>query len=205
MTDVINQSTMVSAGSSLTLNGSHFGVGVQSAQLKSVSSGLPSGVAVSGDAITIGQAGGTLEGYDLRGYCVAVQADNVTIKNNLLNATSWHAIYQNANTSGLVIEQNTFDGQKANNSNANIIESDSAGIVIRNNEFFNMPTDAVAVVGGRVEHNYFAGSGYQSGAHADAVTVHRTVAPVTIRENYIDFIARSDAAVGTNAAIKIVS
>jgi Ca2+-binding RTX toxin-like protein len=35
--------------------------------------------------------------------------------------------------------------------------------------------------------------------------VHRTVSPLTIRENYIDFVKPADAAQGTNAALKIVS
>ena len=201
----LDLSTMAQTGSSLSVNGKTFGVGLQGSQLKSVGSGLPSGVTVSGHDITVRQAGVTLEGYDLRGYCVAVQANNVTIKNNLFNATSFHTVFQGAASSGLVVEYNTFDGQKANNTNADLVFSESGAVTIRNNEFLNLPTDAVNVAGGTIEHNYFGGSGYQTGAHADAISIHRTAAPVTIRENYIDFIDRADAQTGTNAAIKIVS
>ena len=58
MAKTINQSTMVGSGSSLTMNGSTFQVGLQSSPsaLKSVASGLPSGVSVRGQR-DHGQAG----------------------------------------------------------------------------------------------------------------------------------------------------
>jgi hypothetical protein len=84
MAKVINQSTMMGTGSSVSMNGSTFQVGLQGGALKSVASGLPGGVTVSGNAIGINQAGAVLDGYDLRGYSVTVQANNVTIKNSLL-------------------------------------------------------------------------------------------------------------------------
>src|SRR5215213_7941489 len=207
MTATINQSTMLGRGSSLTMNGSTFAVGVQgsASALKSVGSGLPSGVSVSGNAITVKQAGAVLSDYDFRGYSISVQADNVTIKNSLFNAVSYHTIGQAANATGLKVLGNTFDGQKANGTvNGDMVMSENAA-TISNNEFINLPADAINTAGGLVEHNYFSGASYQSGAHADAISVHRTVAPLTIRENYIDFIKPTDAAQGTNAAIKIVS
>ena len=205
MASTINQSTMTGTGSSVAMNGSTFHVGLQGGALKSVASGLPGGVSVSGNAIGINQAGAVLDGYDLRGYSVTVQANNVTIKNSLLNATGYHTINQTAKATGMVVEFNTFDGQKANGTiNGDMVMSENSAIV-RNNEFFNLPADGVNIAGGIVEHNYFSGASYHRGAHADAISVHRTVAPVTIRENYIDFMKSLDAAQGTNAAIKIVS
>jgi Ca2+-binding RTX toxin-like protein len=205
MTTVINQSMMFGSGSSVAMNGSTFQVGLQGGALKSVGSGLPAGVSVSGQAIAIKQAGAVLDGYDLRGYSVTVQANGVTIKNSLLNATGYHTITQTAGASGLVVEFNTFDGQKANGTiNGDMVMSETVA-TIRNNEFFNLPADGVNTAGGLIEHNYFSGASYQSGAHADAISIHRTVAPVTIRGNYIDSIKSADAAQGTNAAIKIVS
>src|SRR4051794_13854770 len=207
MAKTINQATMVGSGSSLTMNGSTFQVGLQSSpsSLKSVGSGLPSGVSVSGNAITVKQAGAVLSDYDFRGFSISVQADNVTIKNSLLNAVSYHTIYQGPSNSGLKVLGNTFDGQKANGTiNGDMVLSENAA-TISNNEFFNLPADGVNITGGLIEHNYFSGASYQTGAHADAISVHRTVAPVTIRENYIDFIKPTDAAQGTNAAVKVVS
>src|SRR5918993_880542 len=205
MATVINQSLMFGSGSSVAMNGSTFQVGLQGGALKSVGSGLPAGVSVSGQAIAIKQAGAVLDGYDLRGYSVTVQANGVTIKNSLLNATGYHTITQTAGASGLVVEFNTFDGQKANGTiNGDMVMSETVA-TIRNNEFFNLPADGVNTAGGLIEHNYFSGASYQSGAHADAISIHRTVAPVTIRGNYIDFIKPSDSAQGTNAAIKIAS
>src|SRR5918993_1059431 len=162
MATVINQSLMFGSGSSVAMNGSTFQVGLQGGALKSVGSGLPAGVSVSGQAIAIKQA-------------------------------------------GAVVEFNTFDGQKANGTiNGDMVMSETVA-TIRNNEFFNLPADGVNTAGGLIEHNYFSGASYQSGAHADAISIHRTVAPVTIRGNYIDFIKPSDSAQGTNAAIKIAS
>ena len=130
---------------------------------------------------------------------------NVTIKNSLFNATGFHTIYQVGGASGLKVEYNTFDGQKANNSNSDLVYSDRGTTTIRNNEFFNVPSDALNTVGGVIEKNYFSGAGYASGAHADGISIHSTSSPVTIRQNYIDFTTPSDARVPvTNAAIKIV-
>src|SRR4051794_16458643 len=207
MAKTINQATMVGSGSSLTMNGSTFQVGLQSSpsSLKSVGSGLPSGVSVSGNAITVKQAGAVLSDYDFRGFSISVQADNVTIKNSLFNAVSYHTIYQGPASSGLKVLGNTFDGQKANGTiNGDMVLSENVA-TISNNEFFNLPADGVNTTGGVIEHNYFSGASYQTGAHADAISVHRTVAPVIIRENYIDFIKPADAAQGTNSAVKIVS
>jgi Ca2+-binding RTX toxin-like protein len=207
MSATIDPATMLGSGSSVTMNGSTFQVGLQSSPsaLKSVGSGLPSGVSVAGNAITVKQAGAVLSDYDFRGYSISVQADNVTIKNSLLNAVSYHTIYQGPSNSGLKVLGNTFDGQKANGTiNGDMVLSENAA-TISNNEFFNLPADGVNITGGVIEHNYFSGASYQTGAHADAISIHRTVAPVTIRENYIDFINRPDAPQGTNAALKIVS
>jgi hypothetical protein len=204
---VIDPSTMLASGSSLKMGGFTFKVGLQGSisSLKSVGSGLPAGVFVSGESILVRQAGTVLEGYDLRGYSVAVQANNVTIKNNLFNATGQHTVLQGASYSGMVVEFNTFDGAKANNRvNIDMVLNDNTA-TIRNNEFFNLPSDAINTVGGTVENNYLAGASYQVGAHADAISIHRTVAPIMIRGNYIDYVSRSDAPQGTNAAIKIVS
>src|SRR3954465_8943175 len=116
MADIVNQSSMTSYGSLLTLNGSSFQVGLQgsTSSLKSVAAGLPAGTSVSGGTIVVTQSGAVLDGYDFRGYSIAVQADNVTIKNSLFNATGYHTVWQDSGASGMVVEFNTFDGQKAN-------------------------------------------------------------------------------------------
>ena len=207
MAKVINQSTMVGLGfiaddERLDLPG---WPAKQPVGLEERGSGLPSGVSVAGNAITVKQAGAVLSDYDFRGYSIAVQANNVTIKNSLLNAVSYHTIYQGPSNSGLKVLGNTFDGQKANGTiNGDMVLSENVA-TISNNEFFNLPADGVNTTGGVIEHNYFSGASYQTGAHADAISVHRTVAPVTIRENYIDFIKPTDAAQGTNSAVKVVS
>src|SRR3954470_7096853 len=129
MADVVNQSSMTSYGSLLTLNGSTFQVGSQGnvSSLKSVAAGLPAGVSVSDTTIVVTRAGAVLEGYDFRGYSISVQADNVTIKNSLLNATGYHTVWQDSASSGMIVEFNTFDGQKANGTiNSDLVLSENA-------------------------------------------------------------------------------
>src|SRR5690349_4123159 len=144
MSAVIDVSTMLKTGSSVTLNGSTFPVGVQGSvsALKSVGSGLPSGASVSGNAITVRQAGLVLSDYDFRGYSILVLANDVTIKNSLFNAVSYHTIDQAANATGLKVLGNTFDGQKANLAiNGDMVMSENSA-TISNNEFINLPADA---------------------------------------------------------------
>jgi hypothetical protein len=203
----IDPLTMTGSGSHISLNGSTFQVGLQSSlsSLRSVESGLPSGASVSGDVIVVTEARLVLEGYDFRGYSVSVEADNVTIRDCLFDAKGYHTVHQEEGSTGMVVEYSTFDGQKAHIDTHSDMVLSVETATIRNNEFLNLPSDAINVAGGIVERNYFAGASYQSGAHADAISVHRTVAPLIIRENYIDYIDRPDAAQGSNAAIKIVS
>jgi Ca2+-binding RTX toxin-like protein len=194
-------------GSSIKMGESTFKVGLQSSlsSLKSVASGLPAGVTISGESIVVRQAGVVLDGYDLRNHSVYVQASNVTIRNSLFNATGQHTLQQGPAASGMVVEFNTFDGGKSNSRTHNVMVLSENAAIVRNNEFFDLPSDAVNTAGGLVEHNYIAGASYQLNAHADAISVHRTTGPLTIRGNYIDYVDRSDAPQGTNAAIKIVS
>ena len=207
MAKVINQSTMVGSGSSLTMNGSTFQVGLQSSPsaFKSVGSGLPSGVSVCGQR-DHGQSGRRrVERLRLPGLFDFGAGRQRHDQEQPAQRRSYHTIYQGASISGLKVLGNTFDGQKANGTiNGDMVLSENVA-TISNNEFFNLPADGVNTTGGVIEHNYFSGASYQTGAHADAISVHRTVAPVTIRENYIDFIKPTDAAQGTNSAVKIVS
>jgi serralysin len=198
---------MAGPGSLLTLNGATFRVGLQSSvsSLKSVTSGLPAGVLASDDAIAVTEARAVLDGYDFRGYSITVQADDVTIRNSLFDATGYHTIHQEAGSSRMIVEYNTFDGEKANIDTHSDMVLSEEDATIRNNEFVNLPSDAVNTAGGLIERNYFAGASYQTGAHADAISIHRTVAPLIIHENYIDYVDRPDAAQGSNAAVKIVS
>src|SRR5262245_12642531 len=131
----IDASQMQGAGSTLTMGGVKFAVGYQGGTLKSQGAVTGNGISFNGSTLTIKSPGAVIDSVDLRGVNVEVQANNVTIKNSLFNAASWHTIYQTNGASGLVVEYNTFDGQKANNSNADIIYSDNALITIRNNEF----------------------------------------------------------------------
>ena len=205
MATKIAASSMQGAGSTLSVAGTTFKVGYQGGALKSAASAVGDGIALSGTTLVITKAGAVIDGVDLRGYNIDVKANNVTIKNSLLNASGSHTIYQIGNASGLTVEYNTFDGQKANNGNIDYIYSEKGLSTIRNNEFFNTPSDAVNTVGGVVEKNYFSGAGYQSGAHADAISCHgNTAGPLTIRNNYIDWVDTPDNQVIPNTCLKLV-
>lgn len=199
MDAVVDPVVMHQPSSKLTVAGSTFAVGIQGdvTQLKLPSS-LPranADVVFDGQTVTVLRDGAVLEGFDLRGYNVVVKANNVTIRTCLGSAATWNTVDQYSGFSGLTVEYCTFDGQKANIP-SNAILFNRAGIMtVRNNEFFDTPTDVIHTVGGTVERNYFSGSGYGTDAHADAISVHQTVAPVAIRQNYINWVTPSDAAV----------
>ena len=74
-------------------------------------------------------------------------------------------------------------------------------ITIENNSFINTPSHAINIDAGVVTGNYFSGGGYQTGAHADAIWVGATTAPVSITNNFIDWTATPAAVAGTNNAI----
>ena len=118
MANRIDASTMMGAGSTLTMGGSTFAVGYQGGALKSPSAVTGNGISFNGSTLTIKSPGAVIDSVDLRNVNVEVRANNVTIKNSLFNATGFHTIYQTGGATGLIVEYNTFDGQKANNSHS---------------------------------------------------------------------------------------
>jgi hypothetical protein len=197
---------MYGASSVLAIGGASFAVGYQGGPLKAPASVVGPGIGFNGTTLVITKSGALLDGVDLRGITVEVRANNVAITNSLADATGFNTIQQMGGYTGLVVAYCTFDGKKSKGPNASIIMNDSGSVTVVNNEFFNVPSDVVNTVGATIERNYFAAAGYQPGAHADAISIHKTVGPVVIRENYIDYVTPSDAAIPvTNAAIKIAS
>jgi len=68
-----------------------------------------------------------------------------------------------------------------------------------------MPVDGLLVQGGTVAGNYFANAGYHPGAHSDGIWVPKTVSPILIDNNVIDWRSDPSAAVLTNNAIRVSS
>ncbi len=158
------------------------------------------------NVVIVKQSGFVLDGYDLRGTAVSVQASNVTISNSLFDAAAgYYSIRQVAGASGLNITRNTFDGAKAATSLVDFIAGGTGYVSITNNRFLNSPGDMISISSGVVSNNYMAGGGYAPGAHADAIWVTGTTGPVTITNNFIDWTTPSDAPAGTNQAIRITS
>jgi hypothetical protein len=185
----------------LTLLGTSFPVGPQITAFKAPGQSLP----LSGTAYIADKPGAVIDGFDFRGHDVVIQADNVTVRNCLFNAIAYHTLNNQYAKRGLVVEFNTFDGEKANNGNSDVVYSEAPDTIVRQNILLNLPSDAVNLAGGRIVQNAFSGACYATGAHADAVSIHKTLGPVVISENYMDFMKRADSTQGPNSCTKIVS
>lgn len=190
MATKINPATMRGYGKNLTVFDQTFPVGPRQAPTKKATGN-----------VTLSQPGQVLENVDMRGFTVQVTAPDCVIRGCLFNYTSWHTIQSSGQN--LLIELNTFDGEKANKSGVDYFWSDTASCTIRNNMFFDTPSDAINVCAGIVEKNYFAQAGYQGGAHADAISVPGVRGPVAIRYNYIDWVDTPDNAVIPNCCVKL--
>ena len=154
-------------------------------------------VYVTGDNVVV-------SGFDFSGTTVVVNGNNVTVKNDKFDASyGYYALTQSTGYSGLVIDHNTFDGLKLNKDYARFINSNSGKVTITYNQFLNAPSDAVALTNGIVDHNYFSGSGYESGAHADAIWVPNTTGSVQITNNFVDSRKTADAIVIPNTAVQV--
>jgi hypothetical protein len=147
--------------------------------------------------------GFVIDGYDLRGCSVQVQANNVTIRNCLFNAAGYHTIRQHPGYSGLIVALNTFDSEKANNQNTCFILANDPVIILQN-KFFYLVNDAMKIDGGGViEKNYSHGGGYGSGGHSDICQVMNTTGSLRIRYNYFDLRPHAGAVGGYTAPVFI--
>ena len=66
-----------------------------------------------------------------------------------------------------------------------------------------MPSDSIQLKSGVVDHNYFSGTGYGTGAHADAIAIDGTTGPISITNNFIDSRNAPDARAASTSAIAI--
>ncbi len=154
--------------------------------------------------IIIKQNGAVLNGCNLSGVIVEVDANNVTISNCTFNDKSgWFAIVQNSSWSGMTVKNCTFNG--GDNVSLNCFITSQTYATISDNRFIDTPSHAVQVAAGVVSNNYFSGASYQAGAHADAICIYNTTGPVTITGNYIDWTNSADALGVTNNAIQIAT
>ena len=179
ITTFTNYRTLPSSGAAITYNASN------------------NSVYVTGNNLVV-------SGFDFSGTTVIVSGNNVTVRNNKFDAIyGYYALTQSTGFSGLVVDHNTFDGLKLDKDYARFINSGVNKITITYNQFLNAPSDAVALMNGVVDHNYFSGAGYQTDAHADAVWVPHTTGPVQITNNFIDSRKTVDAIVSPNTTVMV--
>jgi VCBS repeat-containing protein len=157
------------------------------------------------NVIVITKSFATLDGYDFSGVSLNILANDVTFRNCYFDASAGnYAINGLPGTAGLTVDHSTFDGLKLDkHSYVDFIASRGLGTMITNNIFIDTPSDAIGLWSGIVRGNLFSGSGYATDAHADAIWVSRSIGPVLIEDNIIDWRTPSDARTGTNNAIRV--
>ncbi len=156
------------------------------------------------NTLVITKDGATFSGINFSGVSINVEANNVTFQDcNFDASVGTYAINALPGTSNLTIDHSTFDGLKLDKNYADFVSSRGLNTTLTDNAFLNAPADAVAIASGTISQNYFHGSGYMTGAHADAVWVGSTNAPLTVTDNIIDWRSQPDAPTQTNNAIRV--
>lgn len=129
----------------------------------------------------------TLSGYDFSGVSVYVKANDVKFQGSKFDgAAGWFSIRQDDVNTGLVVDHCSFDGLKLDRAHSAFVNGGNGKVTVTYSEFLNAATDAVSLRNGVVDHNYFSGSGYMTGAHADSIAVDGTTGPVSITNNFVD-------------------
>jgi Right handed beta helix region len=164
----------------------------------------------SNNTVYVFQAGAVLSGINFGDATVLVNADNVTIKDCTFigDARSSFGVRQEFGA-GTTVENCTFQGSMAPDEGSDWIFS-NANINIIDNTFLDTPGDAIdiggsATGGGVITGNYFSGSGFATGAHADAIWVTKSTQPLTIADNFIDQTATADSAGSSNSSIRLTA
>ncbi|WP_082501506.1 M10 family metallopeptidase C-terminal domain-containing protein, partial [Methylobacterium sp. Leaf88] len=157
------------------------------------------------NTLVVTKSGVTFDGYDFRGVAIIVQADDVTIKNSSFDASvGTYSITSAAGTKNLTIDRSSFDGLKLDRAGyVDFVVSRGYNTVITNSSFVDAPNDALSIQSGTISGNYIAGGGYASGAHSDGIWIPKTIGPVVVSDNVIDWRPSADARVATNNAVRI--
>jgi serralysin len=157
--------------------------------------------------LVVTQDGTNLSGVDFRGVSVYVQANDVTISNSVFDASAGNvAVRGMPGYANLTVDHSTFDGLKLDKSFIPIFGL-GTNTNVTNNVFTNNQSDVISIAGGRIAGNLISGSGYQTDAHADAISISgfRTNGPILIENNVIDWRNAADARADTNQVIRVAS
>jgi hypothetical protein len=140
---------------------------------------------------------------DLRGCYVDVQADNVTLRDCLLDsAAGYFGVRQYGGYSGLTVEYVTVDGQRAASGAGTAVLSDSGTLAVRDSIFTGLPADAVNLPAGSVTRCRISSLGWASGAHADGIVIPKQTSRIDILDNDLDGAA-DGAPAGANHLVQV--
>jgi hypothetical protein len=134
--------------------------------------------------------------------------NDVVVRNCYFRNRGFHTVYQLGGASNALIDLCTFDGRPdnavVNASNSDFTFAHNRPMRIDRSIFLDASNDSLNFVGGKCERSIIIGGGFTAGAHADAISVHTTVAEFMARQMYIDYRQRPGAVI-PNACIKYVS
>jgi serralysin len=174
-------------------------------QITQTSKGAPYYYIAANNQVVVTQNGAVLSGINFGSATLAIEANNVTVKDCTFTATaSFWTIGQTPGYSGATVEDCTFQGSGAP-TETNVWINATQSITIKDNTFLDSPTDAIDFAGGVVTGNYFSGAGFATGAHADAIQMLGATGPTTITDNFIDGTWTDSAAANANSDIRIWS
>lgn len=182
---------------SLTLNGETWDVGMRDGTYTEVNGTLRST-----------KNGEVIEWKSFWNGNLEIAHNDVVVRNCYFRNLQYHTLYQLAGAQNCLVELCTFDGRPdgvvVNASNADFQFAHNRPMTMRQCIVLDASNDSLNFVGGLCEKNVVIGGGFTAGAHADAISVHTTVAKFTASKNYIDYRQRPGAVI-PNACIKYVS
>jgi hypothetical protein len=156
------------------------------------------------NTVYVNQAGAVLSGINFGSATVAIDANDVTIKDSsFADTTSYWAVVQDSTVaSGATVENCTFTGSKSP-TEKNVWISAGSAITIEDNTFLNSPADSISFTEGVVTGNYFSGEGWNTGAHADAIYMPDSTGAATITDNFIEETANTGQTGASNTEMRL--
>jgi hypothetical protein len=155
--------------------------------------------------VIVAEAGARLKGVDCRDCFVTVHSNDVTVRECQFNATTAAALDLYADGTRLTVEYCEFDGERKGVNASPMLRARDGVMTVRHCVFQNLPGDGVMLIGGTVENCVFRGAGFNKALHADAVWVPKTIAPIVIARNNVDWRQPPGAEAPSNNAFRIVS
>lgn len=154
--------------------------------------------------IHISGDGSELRDYDCRSCFVTITAKDVTLNSCRFAATGAVSVDMFDSATRLNVENCIFDGERRNVDVRAMLRARNGTLHVRGCTFLDIPSDGIVCVGGIIEFCTFRGAGYLKDAHADAIWIPRTIAPVLILGNTVDW-RQKPGTEGLNNAVRCVA